>query len=137
MKPLLTFLTLFLMLGGVAGAEITLYCKFKNGGGWQDPDRKEVILGEGDVEDEYLKIDFEKEKIISAPNYEGFWKTSVIFQPTSVDWHGSKKGVYSYSAKLDRETGKLWIIRNQFKTKYTIREAWEYNYTCSKAKMKF
>ena len=118
-------------------AETTLYCKFINGDGWQDPDRKEIILGQGDVKDEYLKIDFNKEKIISAPNYEGSWKTRVIFKPSIVTWQGSKKGVYSYTAELDRETGKLSIIRNQFKTKYTIREAWGYNYNCTKAKMKF
>ena len=132
------YLIIFLILTANSySAETTLYCKFKNGDGWQDPDRKKVILGEGDIKDEYLKIDFDKEKIISAPNYEGFWKTNVIFDPNIVKWNGSKKGVYSYSAELNRETGKLWIIWNQFKTKYTIREAWEYNYDCSKAKMKF
>ena len=63
------YLIVFLILTvNSYSAETTLYCKFKNGDRWKDPDRNKVILGEGDVVDEYLKIDFEKEKIISAPN---------------------------------------------------------------------
>ena len=135
-------LGLFLFISQTSiAAETMLHCKFKYG------DRtilgKTQDYGPGDIEDEYLKIDFDKEKIISVPHYtrgyfgiDGFGRDSVLFKDVELVWYGKKKDVYSYHASLNRQTGKLKILYNQSSSK-PERESTEYNYSCSRTKLKF
>jgi hypothetical protein len=118
--------------------ETTLHCKFVEG------DMVEIIAdgqnryeyGVGDIEDEYLVIDFEKKKIKSAPYYRNIFVSNPFFEADQISWYGGKKNVFSYSAKLDRKNGRLWIIHNEF-PKEIGALAWEYNYDCEDAKLKF
>ena len=122
------------MLGVNANAEETvLHCKFKYG----DKRTKGVIIDykKGDIKDEFLKIDFEKEKIISAPHYVGFIKPSVFFELEKLSWYDSKKDDYLFFSLLNRVSGELKISWTNMQT----NNKWStlYYYDCSKGNLKF
>jgi len=133
MKKLLSILVFSLLFSGGASAEITtLHCKFVLG----DRTNPKIEYGIGDQQDEYLKIDFDKEKIVSAPYYENIFVSNPLFQIDKVTWHRTKKKSYSFFSELDRKTGQLNIIWNKLPSG-TEAYSTEHIYECSKAEMKF
>lgn len=118
--------------------EKTLHCKFVGGDlvEFIQDGKNRTIYGAGDIEDEYIVIDFEKEKIKSAPYYRNIFVTNPLFQADEVSWDGFKKNVFSYSVRLNRKNGRLWIIYNQLPPE-AGKLSWEYNYDCEEAKLKF
>lgn len=92
--------------------------------------------GIGDQPDEYLKIDFEKEKIKDAPYFENFFVSNLLFWVNKVTWYRTKKNSYSFFAELNRETGVLKIIWNKLPSNSEAYST-EHIYQCKKANMKF
>ena len=134
MKEIICILVLSFLFGGNAHSEeVILHCKFKYGDRTSQGVKTEYRQGE--IKDEYLKIDFEREKIISAPHYIGFIKPSVLFKLDELVWYDGKENHYGFFAALSRVTGKLQIIWNNFET--NNRWSTEYNYSCSKGNLKF
>jgi hypothetical protein len=122
------------MIGGVARAEvIVLHCKFKSGD--KTSPGVSIDYKKGDIKDEFLKIDFEKEKIISAPHYVGFIKPSVLFRLDKLSWYDSKTNYYIFFSDLNRVSGELKITWNNMET----NNKWStlYYYDCSKGNLKF
>lgn len=95
-----------------------------------------IEWGLGDQPDEYLKIDFEKERIKEAPHYENLFVSSPFFWENKVTWYRTRKNLYSYFAELNRETGVLNIIWNKLPSD-AKRYSTEHIYQCEKANLKF
>ena len=127
-------MVLGLLFGGNAHSkEVILHCKFKYGE--QTSPGVKTEYKQGEIKDEYLKIDFEKEKIISAPHYHGFIKPSVLFKLDELVWYDGKESHYGFFALLSRVTGELKIVWNNIET----NNIWStlYYYSCSKGNLKF
>ena len=135
MKKLFTLILIsFLYLNPSYSEEITLKCLFVMGERTSPNEVRE--WGLGDQPDEYLKLDFEKEKIKDAPYYENFFVSNPLFWENKVTWHRTKKNSYGFFAELNRETGVLNIIWNKLPSD-SKRYSTEHIYQCEKAKMKF
>jgi len=137
-KTFLLILFSFLISNISYSEEKTLHCKFVGGDlvEFIQDGKNRTIYGAGDKEDEYIVIDFEKEKIKSAPYYVNKFLTYPLFQADEVGWDRRKKNEFSYSVRLNRKNGRLWIIYNQLPTEPGVF-SWEYNYDCEDAKLKF
>jgi len=130
------YLIILLLISQTAfSAEKLLHCKFK----WGDkvsPEKK-TVFSEGELSDVYLKIDFDREKVIDSPfNVYGTFginKTNVVFTSSEVKWYGKNKYVRRV-ATLDRQTGRLRSVYNNLANK---RESGEENYTCSLGNLRF
>ncbi len=136
MNKLLGIVVLGLLLSGNAYAKETrIHCKFI-GGDKVAPGKQKIIYKEGDLSDVYLKIDFDREKVIDSPfNVYGLLgsKTTIIFDGAEVSWTGENKSIRKV-AILNRQNGRLIEVYNILDDS---REAGERNYLCSKSKLKF
>ena len=135
-KKLLGIVVLGLLLGGNAYAKETkLHCEFVSGDKVA-PGKKKILYKEGDLSDVYLKIDFDKEKVIESPfNVYGLLgsKTSIIFDGAEVSWTGKNKYVHKV-AILNRQNGNLIEVDNILDDSGEVTQR---NYICSKSKLKF
>ena len=118
--------------------EKTLRCLFVLGerNEFTENGTKTFEFGIGDKEDEYLVIDFEKERIKSAPYYQGFFSTNFTFQPEKITWSKTKKNNYTFYVELNRVSGRLQIIYNSLPTGIGSYNE-EYFYTCENFKTRF
>lgn len=127
-------LLIFLFLTSAANAETLLHCKFKWGDKVSPGER--TTYTEGEIKDIYLKIDFEKEKVIESPfgiyGTFGISKTNILFTTSEVRWWGENQYV-SLFANLNRQNGELRSVYNR----KDVRESSEENYICSRGKLKF
>ena len=134
MHLLILIISGMLLLSTVARAETLLQCKFNSG------DRVfsgvKTTYTEGEIQDIFLKIDFEKEKVIESPfgiyGTFGISKTNILFTTTEVKWWGENQYV-SMFANLNRQNGELKSVYNK---KDGGESRLEY-YICSKGKLKF
>jgi len=121
---------LLLVLGGVVRAETILNCKFKSGTTYLQKGQTNFT-----VNDVFLKIDFDKEKVIESPFgvYKfGISKTNILFTTSEVTWSGQNDYVKIF-VNLNRQTGELVSTRNYLKESKLDEE----KYLCSKGKLKF
>ena len=119
-----------LILTNAVNAETLLHCKFKSGTTYLRKEQTNFIM-----DDVFLKIDFNKEKVIESPFgvYKfGISKTNILFTTSEVIWHGKNDDV-EISVKLNRQTGELVSNQNSLK-EFKLDEA---KYLCSKGKLKF
>jgi len=135
-KLFLSILVICSLLGGNAYAKETkLHCEFVSGDKVA-PGKKKILYKEGDLSDVYLKIDFDREKVIESPfNVYGLFgsKTTIIFDGAEVSWTGKNSSIRKV-AILNRQNGRLIEVYNILDDS---REAGERNYLCSKSKLKF
>jgi len=125
----------FLLSGNAYAKETKLHCKFVSGDKTA-PGKKRIFYKKGDLSDVYLKIDFDREKVIESPfNVYGLLgsKTSIIFDGAEVSWTGKNKYVHKV-AILNRQNGNLIEVDNILDDS---REATQRNYICSKSRLKF
>jgi hypothetical protein len=112
MKPLITFLTLLLMLGGVVSAEDRLYLNCKFAGGEMFMNGKFTGLSSGDLPDQTIELDIKNKKIISAISYEpndpNFFES---WSDSEISW-GIQK-MY-----IDKKTKKL--VPNKFHREFRL-----------------
>ncbi|MDA9745025.1 hypothetical protein N9U84_04665 [Candidatus Pelagibacter sp.] len=136
MKKLFGIVVLCLVLSGNAYTKETkLHCKFI-GGDKVVPGKQKIIYEEGDLSDEYLKIDFDREKVIDHPfKVYGLFSSenTIIFDGAEVSWTGKNKYIRKV-AILNRQDGRLIEVYNILDDS---REAGERNYLCSETKFKF
>ena len=103
---------LFLVLSNVVRAETILNCKFKSGTTYLQKGQTNFT-----VNDVFLKIDFDKEKVIESPFgvYKfGISKTNILFTTSEVTWSGQNDYVKIF-VNLNRQTGELVSTRNYLK----------------------
>ena len=121
----------FLILTNVVYAETLLHCKFKSGTTYLRKEQTNYTK-----EDIFLKIDFNKEKVIESPfgvyGTFGVSKTNILFTTSEVKWWG-KNDYVEISVNLNRQTGELISNSNSLK-EFKLDEA---KYLCSKGKLKF
>lgn len=121
----------FLILTNAVNAETLLHCKFKNGTTYLRKEQTNFTM-----DDVFLKIDFNKEKVIESPfgvyGTFGVSKTNILFTTSEVKWWG-KNDYVEISANLNRQTGELVSNQNSLK-EFKLDEA---KYLCSKGKLKF
>jgi len=131
MRPLILASSfLFLVLSNAVRAETILNCKFKSGITYLQKEQTNFT-----VNDVFLKIDFDKKKVIESPFgvYKfGILKTNILFTTSEVMWHGKNDDV-EISVKLNRQTGELVSNRNSLK-EFKLDEE---KYLCSKGNLKF
>ena len=133
MKKILTLILLSFLFTNISYSEVVnLKCSFVLG----DQTKPKKEWGIGDQPDEYLKINFEKEKIIEAPYYENFFVSNPVFRRNKVTWNRLKKNKYMFFAELNRENGVLNIVWNKLPTD-SQRYSTEHIYQCEKANLKF
>ena len=121
---------LFLVLSNVVRAETILHCKFKSGTTYLQKGQTNFT-----VNDVFLKIDFDKEKVIESPFgvYKfGISKTNILFTTSEVTWSWQNDYVKIF-VNLNRQTGELVSTRNYLKESKLDEE----KYLCSKGKLKF
>ncbi len=122
---------LFLVLSNVVRAETILHCKFKSGTTYLQKEQTNYTMN-----DVFLKIDFDKEKVIESPfgvyGTFGVSKTNILFTTSEVKWWG-KNDYVEISVNLNRQTGELVSNHNSLK-EFKLDEA---KYLCSKGKLKF
>jgi hypothetical protein len=128
---ILIFVFSFLILTNAVNAETILHCKFKSGTTYLRKEQTNFTM-----DDVFLKIDFNKEKVIESPfgvyGTFGISKTNILFTTSEVMWHGKNDDV-EISVKLNRQTGELVSNRNSLK-EFKLDEA---KYLCSKGRLKF
>ena len=120
----------FLILTKVVYAETLLHCKFKSGTTYLRKEQTNYTM-----DDVFLKIDFNKEKVIESPFgvYKfGISKTNILFTTSEVTWSGQNDYVKIF-VSLNRQTGELISNRNSLK-EFKLDEE---KYLCSKGKLKF
>ena len=120
----------FLILTKVVYAETLLHCKFKSGTTYLRKEQTNYTM-----DDVFLKIDFNKEKVIESPFgvYKfGISKTNILFTTSEVTWSGQNDYVKIF-VNLNRQTGELVSNRNDLK-EFKLDEE---KYLCSKSKLKF
>ncbi len=120
----------FLILTKVVYAETLLHCKFKSGTTYLRKEQTNFTM-----DDVFLKIDFNKEKVIESPFgvYKfGISKTNILFTTSEVTWSGQNDYVKIF-VSLNRQTGELISNRNSLK-EFKLDEE---KYLCSKGKLKF
>ena len=120
----------FLILTNVVYAETLLHCKFKSGTTYLRKEQTNFTM-----DDVFLKIDFNKEKVIESPFgvYKfGISKTNILFTTSEVTWSGQNDYVKIF-VSLNRQTGELISNRNSLK-EFKLDEE---KYLCSKGKLKF
>jgi len=132
MRPLILASSfLFLVLSNAVRAETILHCKFKSGTTYLRKEQTNFTMN-----DVFLKIDFNKEKVIESPfgvsGTFGISKTNIFFTTSEVIWHGKNDDV-EISVKLNRQTGELVSNRNSLK-EFKLDEE---KYLCSKGNLKF
>ena len=136
MRKLIFILFLNLIFCGSAYSKETgIYCEFISGD-IVAPGKQKIIYKKGDLTDIYLKIDFDREKVIDSPfNIYGLFgsKTTIIFDGVEVSWTGENKYIRK-TAILNRQDGSLIEVYNMLDGS---RESGERNYLCSKGKLKF
>ncbi len=121
---------LFLVLSNAVRAETILHCKFKSGTTYLQKEQTNYTMN-----DVFLKIDFDKEKVIESPFgvYKfGISKTNILFTTSEVTWSGQNDYVRIF-VNLNRQTGELVSNRNYLK-EFKLDEE---KYLCSKGKLKF
>ena len=130
------YLIIFLFISQTSiAAETLLHCEFKYGDK-VGPRIQNETFGPGDMEDVYLKIDFEREKVIESPFvvYGTFGsKTKILFNGSEVTWTGKNKYI-RLVAVLDRSTGELRSVYNKLDGSDTSGEE---NYICKKSRLRF
>jgi hypothetical protein len=120
----------FLILTNVVYAETLLHCKFKSGTTYLRKEQTNFTM-----DDVFLKIDFNKEKVIESPFgvYKfGISKTNILFTTSEVTWSGQNDYVKIF-VNLNRQTGEL-VSNQNFLKEFKLDEA---KYLCSKGKLKF
>ena len=121
----------FLAVASAVNAETLLHCKFKNGTTYLRKEQTNFTM-----DDVFLKIDFNKEKVIESPfgvyGTFGVSKTNILFTTSEVKWWG-KNDYVEISVNLNRQTGELISNSNSLK-EFKLDEA---KYLCSKGKLKF
>jgi hypothetical protein len=120
----------FLILTNVVYAETLLHCKFKSGTTYLRKEQTNYT-----TDDVFLKIDFNKEKVIESPFgvYKfGISKTNILFTTSEVTWSGQNDYVKIF-VNLNRQTGEL-VSNQNFLKEFKLDEA---KYLCSKGKLKF
>ena len=120
----------FLAVASAVNAETLLHCKFKNGTTYLRKEQTNFTM-----DDVFLKIDFNKEKVIESPFgvYKfGISKTNILFTTSEVTWSGQNDYVKIF-VNLNRQTGELVSNQNSLK-EFKLDEA---KYLCSKGKLKF
>jgi hypothetical protein len=120
----------FLILTNVVYAETLLHCKFKSGTTYLRKEQTNFTM-----DDVFLKIDFNKEKVIESPFgvYKfGISKTNILFTTSEVTWSGQNDYVKIF-VSLNRQTGELISNLNSLK-EFKLDEE---KYLCSKGKLKF
>ena len=120
----------FLILTNAVNAETLLHCKFKSGTTYLQKGQTNFT-----VNDVFLKIDFDKKKVIESPFgvYKfGISKTNILFTTSEVTWSGQNDYVKIF-VNLNRQTGELVSNRNDLK-EFKLDEE---KYLCSKSKLKF
>ena len=119
-----------LILTNAVNAETLLHCKFKSGTTYLRKEQTNFTM-----DDVFLKIDFNKEKVIESPFgvYKfGISKTNILFTTSEVTWSGQNDYVKIF-VNLNRQTGELVSNQNSLK-EFKLDEA---KYLCSKGKLKF
>lgn len=120
-----------LILTNAVNAETLLHCKFKSGTTYLRKEQTNFTM-----DDVFLKIDFNKEKVIESPfgvyGTFGVSKTNILFTTSEVKWWG-KNDYVEISVNLNRQTGELISNRNSLK-EFKLDEE---KYLCSKGKLKF
>jgi len=132
MRPLiLASSLLFLVLSNAVRAETILHCKFKSGTTYLRKEQTNFTMN-----DVFLKIDFNKEKVIESPfgvyGTFGISKTNILFTTSEVTWSGQNDYVKIF-VTLNRQTGELVSTRNSLK-EFKLDEE---KYLCSKGNLKF
>jgi hypothetical protein len=132
MKKLLTFLTLFLMFGGVASGEIVkLHCKFLEG----TNSTEFQIIKIKNEKDAFIVLDVKMKKVIDIENlypvYNLKWSENLISWGKRADGKGTE--ARSWEVNLNRFTGKLY----KKTTFQSYRNFIESYYQCSKAEKIF
>jgi hypothetical protein len=120
----------FLILTNAVNAETLLHCKFKSGTTYLRKEQTNYT-----TDDVFLKIDFNKEKVIESPFgvYKfGISKTNILFTTSEVTWSGQNDYVKIF-VNLNRQTGEL-VSNQNFLKEFKLDEA---KYLCSKGKLKF
>ena len=120
----------FLAVASAVNAETLLHCKFKSGTTYLRKEQTNFTM-----DDVFLKIDFNKEKVIESPFgvYKfGISKTNILFTTSEVTWSGQNDYVKIF-VNLNRQTGELVSNQNSLK-EFKWDEA---KYLCSKGKLKF
>ena len=120
----------FLAVASAVNAETLLHCKFKSGTTYLRKEQTNFTM-----DDVFLKIDFNKEKVIESPFgvYKfGISKTNILFTTSEVTWSGQNDYVKIF-VNLNRQTGELVSNQNSLK-EFKLDEA---KYLCSKGKLKF
>lgn len=121
----------FLILTNAVNAETLLHCKFKSGTTYLRKEQTNFTM-----DDVFLKIDFNKEKVIESPfgvyGTFGISKTNILFTTSEVTWSGQNDYVKIF-VNLNRQTGELVSNQNSLK-EFKLDEA---KYLCSKGKLKF
>ena len=121
---------LFLVLSNVVRAETILHCKFKKGTTYLQKGQTNFT-----ADDVFIKIDFDKEKVIESPfgAYKfGISKTDILFKTSEVTWLGQNDYVKIF-VKLNRQTGEL-ESNIDFLKEFKLDET---KYLCSKGNLKF
>ena len=119
-----------LILTNAVNAETLLHCKFKSGTTYLRKEQTNFTM-----DDVFLKIDFNKEKVIESPFgvYKfGISKTNILFTTSEVTWSGQNDYVKIF-VNLNRQTGEL-VSNQNFLKEFKLDEA---KYLCSKGKLKF
>ena len=133
MKKILTLILLSFLFTNISYSEVVnLKCSFVLG----DQTKPKKEWGIGDQPDEYLKINFEEEKIVEAPYYENKFVSNPVFWQKYVSWNRLKKNKYMFFAELNRETGVLNIVWNKLPTNSEAYST-EHVYQCKKSEFKF